>query len=277
MLYFVKALSFYTSTKNWENIFDRLDRYLKEFMMRGCMYKIFFGLILLAESLFSLEEALISFTFDDGYACQYETVIPLLEKYDFSSTFYFTNDFLDKPGYVTSKEVIEIFRKGHEIGSHSLTHKNLKQISRSQVKKELMESKLLLEILIAGSVVSFAPPFGVYGRDAFFFLKNTYSSSRSIVPGLNRIKNINPFFIYGNVIFSSTSLIEIEALIRKTIKEKAWLVLVYHRVDERDHMLSVSPKKFEQTLKLVQDFGLRVLPVKEALSQYFEVYLDPNL
>jgi peptidoglycan/xylan/chitin deacetylase (PgdA/CDA1 family) len=78
----------------------------------------------------------VSLTFDDGLRCQFEKAVPILDRLDLIATFFLTanqdsthdpwdhpNDWL-KIDWRT--DVIKYLRKlvdrGHEIGSHSLTH-----------------------------------------------------------------------------------------------------------------------------------------------------------
>lgn len=53
---------------------------------------------------------------------------------------------------------------GYEVGSHTVTHLNLKKASTAEVTKQLAQSKAILEELIGGgySVTSLAVPFGEY-------------------------------------------------------------------------------------------------------------------
>ena len=51
-------------------------------------------------------------------------------------------------------------RMGMEIGSHSVTHTDLAQSSRDDVRRELHDSKEALETILGGPVAVFAYPFG---------------------------------------------------------------------------------------------------------------------
>ena len=58
--------------------------------------------------------------FDDGRKDGYTTIFPILEKYGIVATFYIVTDLLGKPAYMTWEQVDELYRSGHEIGSHTL-------------------------------------------------------------------------------------------------------------------------------------------------------------
>ena len=58
-------------------------------------------------------------------------------------------------------EQIKILAKdGHEIGSHSIMHNLLPQLSDAEIEKEIIDSKLLIEQKIGRSVLSFCYPNG---------------------------------------------------------------------------------------------------------------------
>jgi peptidoglycan/xylan/chitin deacetylase (PgdA/CDA1 family) len=47
-----------------------------------------------------------------------------------------------------------------EIGSHTMSHPNLKELSPGDVRREMVESKRMLEARLARPVTSFSVPFG---------------------------------------------------------------------------------------------------------------------
>jgi peptidoglycan/xylan/chitin deacetylase (PgdA/CDA1 family) len=215
------------------------------------------------------EQGILSFTFDDGYVSHYEIVRPLLEKYEIPSTFYLTESFLDQEGFLSQKQVIELRKKGHEIGSHSHSHCNLKSLSSLQVIKELSQSKAFLEGLISSEVVSFAPPFGSFSLHLFPIIKKYYRSSRSTISGLNKIKELNPWHIRANIVFSHTSLSEIEKLVLEAIKEEKWLVLVYHDIKDRkekEPSIHIAKEVFEEHLAMIKKKKIKVVTIRDGVN-----------
>lgn len=65
---------------------------------------------------------------------------------------------------------------GYEIGSHTVTHLNLKKASASEVKKQLFLSKQMLEEMIGDGyqVTSLAVPFGAYPAQASLLKSGDY-------------------------------------------------------------------------------------------------------
>ena len=231
-------------------------------------------------------QGVVSLTFDDGYLSHYEQVLPLLEQYEIAGTFYVTTTLLRESDsltfdYLRKDHVVDLSQRGHEIASHSLTHRNLKNMSFIMVHKELQESKRILEDLIQSSVVSFAPPYGSFNVFFMHLLKKYYHSSRTIISGFNeRGGALNRYFIRGQVIFNTTHLSEVERWIDQAVKEDKWLVLVYHQiVDDSTHFEKIDPtspeeivtiglKTFEEHLKMIKNRNIRTERVRDVLLNF---------
>lgn len=62
-------------------------------------------------------------TFDDGWKDQFEDALPILEKYNFTATFFvYTKAIGDGPAFMTWDDVRALQRAGMTIGAHSRTH-----------------------------------------------------------------------------------------------------------------------------------------------------------
>ncbi len=99
-------------------------------------------------------------TFDDGYGDFYTTALPILRAHDFRATAYVVSGFVGWPNYMTAAQVVEADRSGIEIGSHTVNHPNLTNMSSVSVRSQLVDSKRFLESLLGHSVTSFCYPSG---------------------------------------------------------------------------------------------------------------------
>jgi len=100
-----------------------------------------------------------TFTFDDGKKGSL-IAAKMLKKYNMQGIFFIITNKISEPGYIDIKEINEIHRMGHIIGSHSHTHPNFKKISDDEVTFELFRSKEILDNLISQKVTKFAFPGG---------------------------------------------------------------------------------------------------------------------
>ncbi|MGL1957615.1 MAG: polysaccharide deacetylase family protein [Colwellia sp.] len=64
--------------------------------------------------------------------------------------------------FMTWAQIEEIAESGMEIGSHTLTHRILSQLSAQEQKQEIFKSKAIIENKLNGSIFSIAYPVGRY-------------------------------------------------------------------------------------------------------------------
>ena len=107
----------------------------------------------------------VAFTFDDGPDPNTTpAVLDALEKYDVPATFFIvTNRIAGKHGEKSRAILERIVRGGFEIGSHSVSHPNLKKASAKTLEKEIDGSIKALAPQVNRSIGLFRPPFGAFG------------------------------------------------------------------------------------------------------------------
>ena len=111
-----------------------------------------------------LPEKPIIISFDDGWVSQYREAFPLLQRYGLTATFFvYTEKIGQHANFFTWDQLREMAAAGMEIGSHTLTHPNLNRISDiAELKRQIAESKLVLEEQLDQPVTALAYPYGLY-------------------------------------------------------------------------------------------------------------------
>lgn len=113
-------------------------------------------------------------TFDDGYENNLIHALPILNRYQFSATCYIvadrmgmTNDWDIERGVkqvplMTQTQLQQWIDAGQEVGSHTLTHPNLSELSDAEQLVEIEQSRKKLESLVQQKegVRHFCYPFG---------------------------------------------------------------------------------------------------------------------
>lgn len=127
-------------------------------------------------------------TFDDGYEDFYTTVFPLLKKYHMRATAYIIYDFIGRNGFMNKEQISELLKSGLvEIGSHTLDHPYLKTTQDKEAKRQILESKRLMEAEFGMTIESFAYPFGAMSPEAIEYVKEAkYSNAVSVINGVEQ-------------------------------------------------------------------------------------------
>lgn len=104
----------------------------------------------------------VAITFDDGYDNSYTHAFPILKKYGFPATIFLITNSIGSPEYLTPEQIQEMEKHGIRFGNHSFTHPILTEIPLTQAKKEIIESKKKLAVLIKHPSSIFCYPEGRY-------------------------------------------------------------------------------------------------------------------
>ncbi|MBP2655253.1 MAG: polysaccharide deacetylase [Firmicutes bacterium] len=134
-------------------------------------------------------------TFDDGYQDNYTTALPIMEKYGMRSTVFVITDKIGQPGYLSWQEIRDMRRRGTDIGSHTVGHVVMSDISLDECQKEVTVSKQLLEQGTGQLVKYLAYPYGKFDIAMFDILRQAgYKGACAGITGLNKLGE-NPFRI----------------------------------------------------------------------------------
>jgi peptidoglycan/xylan/chitin deacetylase (PgdA/CDA1 family) len=153
-----------------------------------------------------------SFTFDDGNMSQYTNAVPVLDSFKFKGTFFvFTSVITDSlPNYWTYgtwNQFRAMSLKGHEIGSHSVTHPALDTLPTGNISTpgtllyELYQSKNIIEQKIPNQkCITIAYPFVAYSPSVMNETALFYESARgsATIPNGSSLSGIEYYAVYGN-------------------------------------------------------------------------------
>ena len=108
-------------------------------------------------------------TFDDGSESIYATALPIMQRYGFTGTAYIVYHYVGITHYMNADEIRALRAAGWEIGSHSLTHRDLTTRPDRQMD-EIVGSRRQLGSLLGIPVLSFAYPFGAYDQSSLGYV-----------------------------------------------------------------------------------------------------------
>jgi len=147
---------------------NRFDEQLAALCQRG------YASATLAEALHPRDNAgrKVIITFDDGCANVLEHGLGPLARHQFQATQFLVSSFLGRTNewdvakgdvperLMDEAQVREWLTAGHEIGSHSATHRNLRHLSPAEAREEIFASKKSLEDRFGLKVRHFCYPYG---------------------------------------------------------------------------------------------------------------------
>lgn len=98
------------------------------------------------------EDSPFFLTFDDGGVSAYNFVLERLETLGWKAHFFITTDRINKNGFLSSEQIIEIDKLGHCIGTHSKSHPDLSKLSKEEVYDQWHSSSLNLSDILGKNV-----------------------------------------------------------------------------------------------------------------------------
>ncbi len=102
----------------------------------------------------------VGLTFDDGHESNFSQAFPLLQDLGATADFFVNPAVVGGKGFVTWAALREMADHGMSIQSHGYTHRYFDDLARDEVRRELYESKAMLEDRLGRPVNLFAPPGG---------------------------------------------------------------------------------------------------------------------
>jgi peptidoglycan/xylan/chitin deacetylase (PgdA/CDA1 family) len=100
-------------------------------------------------------------TFDDAWADNHAHALGPLSRHRVPAVLYAPSRLLDRSGYMTRTQLLEMHAGGVTIGAHSRDHPDLRACTPRELEWEVRGSKEDLEDLLGKPVTSFAYPTGL--------------------------------------------------------------------------------------------------------------------
>lgn len=104
-------------------------------------------------------------TFDDGWHNQYTYALPLLKKYHVPALFYIYTNPIGKERFLSWDDLKEMVAAGMTIGSHTLSHPYMNRLSSEELRREIVDSKKVIQEHLGVPVANFASPFGYWSPE----------------------------------------------------------------------------------------------------------------
>lgn len=249
---------------------------------------------------YSLGRPLVSITFDDGTGDIWNNAIPLVDAKGYKTTQFVVGGFIGTDGFMNVNHLVSLNNAGHELGSHSWTHRSLPTLTSTDLKLETSITQSKLRTMLPSCFVDnrlsfercfdqFAYPYGDTNQTVVNQMRNGYRTARGTQDGLNT-RNINnsqilpaqsmmaKYRLHAQMVLNPTAggggIDELNGWLSNAQASNTWLILVYHRVNDQPDAYGLTPAEFSAHLDAIAATGVCVTPVHEALNevQYQGVY-----
>ena len=198
-------------------------------------------------------QALISFTYDDAHISQYDTALVLHEKYNLPLSIYVVSQRVSL-GYpwMNETQIKDTYRRGAEIGSHSVTHPFITTLTNEEVIYELQHSYDVLSELVP--IHTFAVPQSNYNdtiRDIIEGL-GIYTGVRVYGALQNNIPIEDKYWVKSKIALTAeTTFEEVKNAIDEAISLHKWCVIMLHQIidDPEPNSYNIRPELLNQILQ----------------------------
>ncbi|MCD8119192.1 MAG: polysaccharide deacetylase family protein [Lachnospiraceae bacterium] len=108
------------------------------------------------------EEKVVAISFDCAWGDEYtQILLDILAEYEVTATFFMTGGWIES----YPDDVKAIAAAGHDLGNHSENHKNMSQLSTTEIASELLSPHEKVKELTGIEMELFRPPYGDYDNE----------------------------------------------------------------------------------------------------------------
>ena len=186
------------------------------------------------------EDKKISITIDAAWGDESTlSILDTLDKYNVRATFFLVGSWVDK----YPNQVVEIDKRGHEIGNHSTTHPKMSTLSNEQIIKELTVTEKKISDITKKKPNLFRPPFGDYNDSL-----------------INVAKDLGYYTIQWDIDSLDWRELGIEPVVDKVLKNvSSGSIILFH--NNAKYIKEYLPIIIER----LQDKGFDIVPVSELI------------
>jgi peptidoglycan/xylan/chitin deacetylase (PgdA/CDA1 family) len=137
-------------------------------------------------------------TFDDGHSSNLTLALPILREYGLGAMFFITVGWIDrKAGYLGWADLKILRDSGQQFGSHGWSHAFLTDCRDDQLRREVLDSRLMLEDKLGVEIRTMACPGGRFNSRVISACKDAgYLRVYTSVPEPERLSSS---FLVGRV------------------------------------------------------------------------------
>lgn len=229
-----------TSSLIVKDVFNEENKFLKKSFIEP-IYRV------------NTEDKKIALTFDLNWADEeylYE-ILDILDKYNVKGTFFVMGRWLVYPDKENQEKLKEICKRGHEIGNHSYTHADFKNINKDKMIKEIKDTEKVIKEITGITTELFRFPSGHYTQD-----------------GVKVAQSLGYEAIQWDVDSIDWKQLGLEQEYNRVIKKaKSGSIVLFHNNGRH------TPKNLERIIPALQNQGYKFVPVGQLIYKD-DFYID---
>jgi peptidoglycan/xylan/chitin deacetylase (PgdA/CDA1 family) len=245
---------------------------------------------------------IVILTFGDGWKTQFTAAKPILDKYGIKASFFITCTFVGLPLRMNWQDIVSLYRDGNDIGSKTMTYKDLTKLSPSGLTYEIGQSKqCLLDHSINTTLFATPKGLGVGNATVLNEIAKYYDLAINGFSNLMYLKcdgwkryssqtDCRTFFDNGTLTYAnrysirewshntldladnhnSTSIFKIfvqevnsQEKLNRDGKINAIPIIAYHNIQDANLRGSTGVALFSQEMKYLHDNNFRVIRVSD--------------
>jgi peptidoglycan/xylan/chitin deacetylase (PgdA/CDA1 family) len=210
----------------------------------------------------------ITLTFDDGYQHILDNIVPLLNQHKIPGVFAIP---LDTDTVAQTEELsiaplekwLALQHTHHELAAHSVTHRNLVQLSPLDLEKELKTPQQQL------NATTLIYPGGAYNKETVTFAQQHYLAARTVEYGFEKLTPDKPFQLKTyNFSRHNFSVTKANLLATYAWLTNSWLIETYHVISDiptgKTHEIPLAG--FLKHLKFIQRLPIKTTTIREQIK-----------
>jgi peptidoglycan/xylan/chitin deacetylase (PgdA/CDA1 family) len=107
---------------------------------------------------------LFELTFDDSNESDFTIALPALQARGMKARFFMLAGRLDQPGFLSARQVQEIYAAGMIIGTHGMHHRPWAHLDHQELQEEVVVSRERVAKITGSEITEASCPFGSYNR-----------------------------------------------------------------------------------------------------------------
>jgi peptidoglycan/xylan/chitin deacetylase (PgdA/CDA1 family) len=214
---------------------------------------------------------MVSFTFDDPPKSSATVAAPILDEYQARGTYYISGGLVGQQSEhwmgIGADEIVGLHRAGHEIACHTFSHVRTPDLNAAALAAEIEKNRdYLLALDSSIQIRNFAYPYGLGSVLHKRRLKQTFRSSRGIIPGANSGTVDLQFLRSTPLINRHIDNDGIDRALDEAVAENGWVIFYSHDVAASPSPYGCTPALLRHALDAASRRNIQILNVTDALA-----------